>query len=140
MASDRATATVHYDSFTVKVTWIYGPEPQLIFTSDTTDTLTTQLVLEAPQGTSFHINDDTTVEFDDTARTIDNVRTVSANTWRITPDHPGRLIWFVVPFNPYAAGNQSAPSTRRPVLAVDWTRRVRFTFGVRAQRLSPALR
>lgn len=127
---DSARATVYYDSFTVNVTWIYGLEPRLIFSSANPDVLTTQLVLAAPQGTSFHINDNTTVEFGDAQRTIDNVQSVSANTWRITPGQPGRLVWFVAPFNPYTAGNKSAPSTRRPVLAVDWTQRVEFTFGV----------
>ena len=128
MEGDRATATVHYETFIVTVTWIYGPEPRVIFASDTTDTLTTQLVLEAPQGTSFKINDASAVKFDNAETVIDNVQTVSANSWRVTPDQPGRLIWFVAPFNPYSDGNRSAPSSRRPVLAVDWNRSVAFTF------------
>ena len=130
MGTDRATAEVHYESFIVNVTLIYGPEPRLRFTSDTPDTLTTQLVLEAPQGANFKINNDFKVEFDDTETTIESVHTVSTDTWQIATEKSGRLIWFVTPFNPYSSGNKSAPSTRRLVLAVDWTRSVEFRFSV----------
>lgn len=124
----QAIATVHYETFTVTLTWIYGPEPQLIFESDSPDTLTTQLVLEAPIGTPFTIDGNTAVTFSEEASTIENATTVATESWAIDTDKSGRLIWYVAPFNPYSDGNKSAPNTRRPVFAVDWKNNITFTF------------
>jgi hypothetical protein len=126
--ADQATATVHYETFSVTVTWIFGDEPRLVFTTDSPDTLTTQLVLDAPLGTPFTIDDNTAVTFGDEESTIEKVTTVATENWAITTDQIGRLIWYVAPFNPYSEGNKSAPNTRRPVLAADWTNRLEFTF------------
>lgn len=125
--TDKATATVHYKTFDVTVTWIFGEEPRLIFSTDSPDTLTTQLVLEAPIRTPFAIDGNTTATFGDEASTIDSVTTVATENWSITADQTGRLIWYVAPFNPYSDGNKSAPNTRRPVFAVDWTNHLEFT-------------
>ena len=124
----QATATVHYETFTVQVTWIFGDTPQLKFTTDSPDTLTTQLVLDTPLGTPFTIDDNTAVTFGEEASTIDNATTVATENWSISSDQTGRLIWYVAPFNPYSDGNKSTPNTRRPVFAVDWTQQLTFTF------------
>jgi len=124
----QATATVHYETFSVIVTWIYGPEPQLIFESESLDTLTTQLVLEAPIGTPFTLDGNTPVTFGEEESTVENVTSVATENWAIDTDQTGRLIWYVAPFNPYSDGNKSAPNTRRPVFAVDWKNKITFTF------------
>ncbi|MDA0712245.1 MAG: hypothetical protein O3B73_18760, partial [bacterium] len=126
--TDRATATVHYETFSVKVSWLFGEEPRLVFESDTAETLTTQLVLEAPVGTAFTLDGERTVTFGEAAETLDDTTTVATKSWRITAGQPGRLIWYVAPFNPYSDGNKSTPNTRRPVFAVDWTTRAEFGF------------
>ena len=125
--SDKATATVHYETFTVTATWIFGDKPRLIFTTDSPDTLTTQLVLEAPIGTPFTVNDNTAVTFGDKESTIEHVTTVATKNWAISANQAGRLIWYVAPFNPYSDGNKSTPNSRRPVFAVDWTHHLEFT-------------
>lgn len=126
--SDKATATVHYETFNVTVTWFFGEEPRLVFSTDSPDTLTTQLVLEAPIGTPFTIDGNTTATFGDEASTIEQVTAVATENWAISADQTGRLIWYVAPFNPYSDGNKSAPNTRRPVFAVDWNKHLEFTF------------
>jgi hypothetical protein len=126
--SDQATASVFYETFLVNVTWIYGNSPRLIITSESADTLTTQLVLEAPMGTQFTLNQNEIHTFGEAPTTIDRISTAATDKWRIDANTPGRLIWYVAPFNPYSEGNKSAPTTHRPVFAVDWTNQVEFIF------------
>ena len=126
--NDKAIATVHYETFTVTVTWIFGDKPRLIFSTDSPDTLTTHLVLEEPIGTHFTIDNNTAVTFGDEEATIEQATTVATKNWAIYANQAGRLIWYVAPFNPYSDGNKSAPNTRRPVFAVDWTNHLELTF------------
>lgn len=126
--TNQATATVHYETFTVNVTWIFGDTPQLVFTTDSPEPLTTQLALETPLGTPFTMDGNTAVTFGEEEAIIENTTIVATENWSITSDQTGRLIWYVAPFNPYSDGNKSAPNTRRPVFAVDWTKQLTLTF------------
>jgi hypothetical protein len=126
--ADQATAVVHYETFSVTVTWIFGDEPRLVFTIDCPDRLTTQLVLEAPIGTSFVLDDNMSVTFGEEPSVLEGIKKVATQHWAIVADKSSRLTWYVAPFNPYSEGNKSAPNTRRPVLATDWTERLEFKF------------
>lgn len=127
LSADRTEVKVYYTGFTVNATWIYGDQPRLILTSDSAEPLTTQLVLEAPLGTPLTV-DATSHTFGEEETTMNQVQSVATEKWAVQANQPGRLIWYAAPFNPYSTGNQSAPTTRRPVFAVEWTGRVEFTF------------
>ena len=128
---DRVEATVHYAGFDVHLAWILGETPRLVLASKSPDTLTAQLVLDTPIGTPLSLDGNTACTFGEDATTIERVQSVAASAWQVSADQPGRLIWYVAPFNPYSAGNKSAPNTRRPVFAVAWSGRVEFAFSAR---------
>lgn len=131
LSKGQTEALVHYADFDVHLAWIPGETPRLVLTSKSPDMLTAQLVLEAPMGTLLSLDGNAASALGEDATTIEPVQSVAAPTWQISADQPGRLIWYVAPFNPYSAGNKSAPNTRRPVFAVAWSGRVEFAFSAR---------
>jgi len=128
LEKDRAAAGIFYETFSVNLTWVYGERPRLVMASGATGPLKTQLVLEAPPGTRFSLNDGRSVDLGDEEAEYENVRSVATDAWEVHSDHAGSLIWYVSPFNPYFAGNKSAPDARRPVFVVGWTEQIEFSF------------
>ena len=128
MQADRAVAEVFYETFSVHVTWIYGECPRLVMASDAEGPLKTQLVLEIPSGANLNLDDGRSVELGDGEAEYENVRSVATDAWEVSSDRSGSLVWYISPFNPYSAGNKSAPNARRPVFVVEWTGQVEFSF------------
>ncbi|MGH2353810.1 MAG: hypothetical protein ACRDJN_19570 [Chloroflexota bacterium] len=105
----RARARVRYDRFAAEVSWHYGALPRLVITSDTRRPLRAQLVLEAPPGSRLVLDGGRTATLGETSEEWDQVRSVASDSWTVTADRTGRLVWPVSPFNPYSAGNVSPP-------------------------------
>lgn len=121
------TAHAHYAGFSATARWTLAETATLTFRSDSTEAVTAQLPLQLVAGTSVDV-DGTPVTLGEDSVRIEGVDTVSAPEWSITSSQPGAFEWYIAPFNPYAEGNRSAPSSRRPVFSVSFTGDVTFTF------------
>ena len=127
MAADRAVAEVFYETFSVELTWTFGAEPRLTMVSDAKGPLTAQLVLEVASDSKLCLDGSRTVELGDEDLRLD-CTSVATDTWTLAADRPGAVVWPISPFNPYSAGNKSAPRSRRPLFVAEWTNQIAFVF------------
>ncbi len=128
--TDGATARVIYEGFEVGVTWALGEVARLEMTSACAEVLTAQLPLEIVMGETVVLNGDHKVVLGENEARCEAVKTVATDRWVVEADQPGKLIWYIAPFNPYSEGNKSAPNTRRLSLVVDWKGKIGFVFRV----------
>lgn len=124
---DDFRATAHYEGFSASVSWELDDCARLIFSSESENTITSQLALEIRQGDTVEL-DGQSVTLGDTTFKQTGVSMVSTGNWTITSEAPGEFDWYVAPFNPYSEANKSAPSARRPVFRVPFTGGTSFSF------------
>ena len=126
------TATAHYQSFTGTVKWELADEAKLTLRSSNTTVTAAQLTLEASRGATLYC-DGQKVQLGDDPIVVDDVRSVKTEHWTVKTSIPGKLDWYIAPYNPYSEGNVSAPSSRRPVLRLPFEEEMTFTFRATGQ-------
>jgi hypothetical protein len=127
--SDNFVSTARYEGFSATVKWELEDTACLTMATDTTETVTAQLVLEILQGDTIQLNGEP-IELESESFQRSRVTTIGTKHWTLTSPVAGELDWFVAPFNPYSEANKSAPQTRRPVFRLGFTDQVTFEFSI----------
>ena len=127
---DELAATVRYETFSARVAWRLDRDAMLLLSSDSTNRILMQLLLDLSVGAVVTVNEEPSFVLGTAPVHIESVRRVASETWSAESDHSGVFRWPLRPHDPYNEGNRCGPDAQRASWSIPWTGACRVRFAL----------